>query len=34
MLQAGISAIVAPVVFSILAGSKRLIGLPARAARE
>ena len=34
LLQAGISAIVAPMVFSILAGSKRMIGLPARAARE
>jgi cell shape-determining protein MreD len=33
-LQAGISAIVAPIVFSILAGSKRVIGLPAKAARE
>jgi cell shape-determining protein MreD len=34
MLQAGISAIVAPMVFAILAGSKRVLGLPARAARE
>jgi len=34
MLQATISAMVAPIVFSILAGSKRLTGLPARAARE
>jgi hypothetical protein len=29
-----ISALVAPLVFSVLAGSKRLVGLPARAARE
>ena len=34
MLQATISAMVAPLVFSMLAGSKRLVGLPARAARE
>jgi rod shape-determining protein MreD len=34
VLQAGISAIVAPIVFSILAGSKRILGLPATAPRE
>jgi rod shape-determining protein MreD len=34
LLRAMISALVAPLVFSILAGSKRLVGLPARAARE
>jgi rod shape-determining protein MreD len=34
ILQATISALVAPIVFSILSGSKRLVGLPARAARE
>jgi rod shape-determining protein MreD len=34
VLQAGISALVAPIVFSILAGSKRMIGLPATAERE
>jgi rod shape-determining protein MreD len=34
MLQAAISALVAPLVFSMLAASKRLAGLPARAARE
>jgi len=33
-LEAFISAIVAPFIFSMLAGSKRLMGLPARAARE
>ncbi len=33
-LQALISAIVAPFIFSMLATSKRLMGLPARAARE
>jgi hypothetical protein len=33
-LQAAISAMVAPIVFSMLAGSKRALGLPARAARE
>jgi rod shape-determining protein MreD len=33
-LQAFISALVAPFIFSILATSKRLMGLPARAARE
>jgi rod shape-determining protein MreD len=33
-LQAAVSAIVAPLIFSILAASKRLTGLPARAARE
>ena len=30
----GNAALVAPLVFSVLAGSKRLVGLPARAARE
>jgi len=34
MLGAFISAIVAPLVFSILAGAKRLTGLPAKAGRE
>jgi rod shape-determining protein MreD len=34
LLRAMISALVAPLVFSMLAGSKRLVGLPARAARE
>jgi rod shape-determining protein MreD len=34
MLEAAISAIVAPFVFAMLAGGKRLTGLPARAARE
>jgi len=34
LLRAMISALVAPLVFSLLAGSKRLVGLPARAARE
>jgi rod shape-determining protein MreD len=34
MLQAGISAIVAPFVFSILARCKRAIGLPVAPARE
>jgi rod shape-determining protein MreD len=34
LLRAMISALVAPPVFSVLAGSKRLVGLPARAARE
>ena len=34
LLRAMISALVAPLVFSVLAGSKRLVGLPARAARE
>ena len=34
LLRATISALVAPLVFSILANSKRLVGLPARAARE
>jgi rod shape-determining protein MreD len=34
LLRAAISALVAPLVFSLLAGSKRLVGLPARAARE
>jgi len=34
LLRALISALVAPLVFSVLAGSKRLVGLPARAARE
>ena len=33
-LEAAISAIVAPFIFSILATSKRLTGLPVRAARE
>jgi rod shape-determining protein MreD len=33
-LQAFISALVAPFIFSILATSKRLMGLPARAPRE
>jgi rod shape-determining protein MreD len=33
-LQAFISAIVAPLIFSMLATGKRLTGLPARAARE
>lgn len=33
-LQAAISAFVAPIVFSMLAGSKRLIGLPGKTARE
>jgi rod shape-determining protein MreD len=33
-LQAAISAIIAPFIFSILSGTKRLTGLPARAARE
>ncbi len=33
-LQAAISAMVAPIVFSMLKGSKRALGLPARAARE
>jgi rod shape-determining protein MreD len=34
LLQAIISAMVAPIVFSVLAGGKRLVGLPGRAARE
>ena len=34
LLRAMISALVAPLVFAVLAGSKRLVGLPARAARE
>lgn len=33
-LQAAVSALVAPIVFSILAGSKRLTGLPVKAPRE
>jgi rod shape-determining protein MreD len=33
-LEAAISAIVAPFIFSILAAGKRLTGLPVRAARE
>jgi rod shape-determining protein MreD len=33
-LEAAVSAIVAPFVFSMLAASKRMAGLPARAARE
>ena len=33
-LEAAISAIVAPFIFSMLAAGKRLTGLPARAARE
>ena len=34
LLRATISALAAPLVFFVLAGSKRLVGLPARAARE
>ena len=34
MLQALISAVLAPFIFSLLAGCKRLIGLPAGPARE
>lgn len=33
-LEAGVTALVAPFVFAMLAGGKRLMGLPARAARE
>jgi rod shape-determining protein MreD len=33
-LEAFITALIAPVMFSILSGSKRLMGLPAKAARE
>lgn len=34
LLQAFISAIIAPIVFAMLEGSKRIIGLPARLERE
>jgi rod shape-determining protein MreD len=34
MLEAAVSALVAPFIFSMLATGKRLTGLPARAARE
>jgi hypothetical protein len=33
-LEAAISAIVAPFIFSMLAASKRMTGLPVRAKRE
>lgn len=34
LLHAGISALCAPMIFTMLAGAKRMVGLPAVAARE